>query len=152
MKRLILIYFGITTLLSAEQQILAPISTGDLVDKITILQVKEQKIQDPEKLRNITYELSLLQKTLQESVPVNSQLEQLMHELFQTNQTLWNTEDAIRAKEAKKEFDKEFIEIARSVYMHNRERHRIKRVINEKTGSPIMEEKQYTGAFFTDLT
>jgi hypothetical protein len=125
------------------QEITAPISIGDLIDKITILQVKLEKITDPEKLQHIAHELELLSTTLTH-IPQSPELNECMQQLHIINRTLWDIENAIRAKEAAQIFDTEFIELARSVYLNNGQRHAIKRTINMLTGSEIIEEKQYT--------
>ena len=104
---------------------------GELVDKITILQIKSENIKDPEKLKNIRTELETLLKTLEENVPASEKLEALKEKLLEINKQLWDIEDAIRDKERDKCFDKEFIEIARSVYYTNDERCRVKRKIND---------------------
>lgn len=129
---------------NAAWEVSAPLSIGDLYDKITILQVKKIKITDPEKLKNIELELILLQETLQSAVVQSPELDELSKELREVNAKLWEIEDSIRAKEAKQEFDEAFIQIARSVYINNGIRHDLKRKINEFTGSTIKEEKQYT--------
>jgi hypothetical protein len=122
---------------------MAPISIGDLVDKITILQVKLEKITDPQKRMHISNELEKLIATLT-LIPQATELEPLMQQLKAINSTLWDIENAIRAKEAHQEFDTEFIEIARGVYLNNGKRHDLKRTINLLTNSEIIEEKQYT--------
>jgi hypothetical protein len=121
----------------------APISIGDLVDKITILQVKLEYISDPDKREHIAHELALLLTELQ-SIDQSLQLQEYMKQLYHVNRTLWNSENAIRAKEAQHIFDEEFIELARNVYLNNGKRHNLKRIINIATGSDIIEEKQYT--------
>ena len=122
----------------------APLSIGDLVDKITILQVKLKKLDDPVKKSNASFELEQLKKIMKEYVRITKQFEKLMKELHAINHKLWEIEDAIRAKEAKKEFDQEFITLARNVYINNGKRHELKRAINLLTNSRIIEEKQYT--------
>jgi hypothetical protein len=124
-------------------EIKVPLSIGDLIDKITILQVKLEKISDPNKIEHISHELDLLLKTLENHVPHSPQLEELSAALHEINRTLWDIEDGTRTKEAKQEFDQDFIELARSVYINNGYRHALKREINILTGSDIIEEKQY---------
>ena len=124
--------------------ITAEIAIGELIDKITILEIKLENINDPEKLKNVKRELESLRVTYNFHIMQSDKLKQLKEKLKYINKKLWNIEDAIRAKEAKKQFDNEFIELARSVYFTNDERCRIKREINELAGSNIMEEKSYT--------
>ena len=133
---------------NAPEKITAPVSTGELMDKITILEIKTERITDSQKQNNAAFELRSLKDALDETAlitpEIEMQLEELTEQLLEVNKKLWDIENAIRAKEAKKEYDEEFIEIARSVFINNRERHRLKREINEVTGSTIIEEKQYT--------
>ena len=121
-----------------------PISPGELLDKITILEIKTEQIQDKDKLSNIKSELKLLNKTWEKSnLDSVNHLQKLKQELKNNNQQLWEIEDKIRIKEANKEFDQEFIELARSVYVQNDKRAATKRKINEQLGSHIIEEKSY---------
>ena len=124
--------------------ITAEIAVGELIDKITILQIKLERIKDPAKLKNITLEYSLLSQTLSLNVPLSDELSTLIEQLLATNKKLWDIENAIRQKEADKEFDDGFIQLARSVYINNRERARIKQLINIFVGSHLTEEKEYT--------
>jgi Family of unknown function (DUF6165) len=117
------------------------ISTGELVDKMTILEIKLERISDPEKLRNIRREYDMLGQAL-EKAGIARDSEQFL-ELKSVNLELWQIEDRIRAKEKAKEFDAEFIELARSVYFANDRRSDIKRSINLATGSSILEEKHH---------
>src|SRR5260221_5636264 len=116
----------ITILLSTCQaycnKICAEISCGELIDKITILKIKSERITDQEKLQNVLTELEALQKTCDEYIGKHEEVEQLQQILQEINQALWDIEDAIRVKERNKEFDDEFIEIARSVYITNDKR------------------------------
>ncbi len=130
---------------SAQQSttISTPVSVGELIDKITILELKQLNIDDEKKLQNIEHELELLLKTYQEHVIPTNRIEQLRTELYNTNKQLWDIEDAIRDKERAKEFDNDFIAIARSVYICNDKRCHIKRLINQTTQSNIVEEKSY---------
>lgn len=127
----------------ATQQLTAPISIGELIDKITILQIKLKKIRDPQKLQHVFYEAQVLDAAYKLHVPSSPQLLSLIEKLRAVNEKLWAIEDALRAKEALQEFDSEFIELARSVYFTNDERGRLKLQINELTGSKLVEEKQY---------
>ncbi|MCB1586096.1 MAG: hypothetical protein KDI52_07440 [Xanthomonadales bacterium] len=121
----------------------APVSFGELLDKITILEIKAKHISDAEKLKNVNHELSILTQTWQENVESNSQLYDLKSQLTKVNQDLWDIEDAIRMKEMKKEFDDEFIQIARSVYFQNDKRAAVKKEVNALLGSDLTEEKSY---------
>ena len=119
-----------------------PISPGELLDKITILEIKSKHITDDTKLANVKTELELLSDIWDKTSP-NSELDQLKEELRANNQALWDIEDKIRIKEANKEFDQVFIELARSVYIQNDKRAETKKKINLKLGSVIIEEKSY---------
>ncbi len=121
----------------------AEVSFGELIDKITILQIKQRKMTDPEKLKNVTYELETLCATLALQINPCEKLQQLTHQLETVNELLWDIEDRIREKEFRKEFDDVFIALARSVYITNDRRAAIKRQINELLGSMIIEEKMY---------
>lgn len=124
-------------------QITVAVAPGELIDKITILEIKSERIQDPEKLKNINFELSLLVKTWKESEYAATDISTEQAALKSINEKLWQIEDDIRIKESKGQFDSEFIELARSVYISNDERARIKRVINTMLGSNLVEEKSY---------
>ena len=119
----------------------APISLGELVDKITILRIKNRNITDPLKLENVQRELVELGGVLSKAEAPDILLE--FQSLENVNAELWDIEDNIRVKESKKEFDQEFIELARSVYITNDKRAKIKRDINLKVGSDLIEEKSY---------
>ena len=119
------------------------ISVGELLDKITILQIKLARITAPDKLRNIRMELRALSKIWQASAYARVDLDAEIAGLKEVNERLWEIEDAIRDKERDARFDREFIELARSVYLNNDQRARIKRAINAKTGSELVEEKSY---------
>ena len=114
------------------------VSNGEVVDKITILKIKLDKIKDSDKLENIKKEYRILSPYM-ESFEVRREFENL-HAI---NFLLWEVEDNIREKEKIEEFDEEFISLARQVYRLNDERARIKKTINEKTGSELIEEKSY---------
>jgi hypothetical protein len=120
-----------------------PVSWGELLDKITILEIKAERLSVPGARRNAVHELALLRAELATDVP--PRLAALRGQLAAVNRRLWDTEDAIRRKEAGQAFDAAFIELARAVYRCNDERSRIKRAINELLGSEIIEEKQYVG-------
>ena len=128
---------------STEQSIpaiLAPISLGELIDKITILQIKEQHLQGPA-LKNTKKELNALETTLKH-LQLNIDYA-LIQRLKEVNKELWQIEDDIRAQESSKNFTETFIRLARSVYQQNDLRAAIKREINIAYGSPLMEEKSY---------
>ena len=120
-----------------------PISWGELLDKITILQIKLENLISQEVLNNVAWELKQLQSIFFQSCPKAIKPKQLELELKKINQRLWDIEDKIRDKEKHKSFDDEFIQLARSVYITNDERSRIKRRINETFGSDLIEEKSY---------
>ena len=119
----------------------APISIGELVDKITILEIKKNKLQNS-KLENVLKELSFLRKLMEKhQIEIT---DDLFTQLKEINLTLWNIEDQIRIKEKNKEFDNIFIELARSVYFKNDKRAEIKKSINLLSNSEITEEKFYS--------
>lgn len=124
-------------------EILTPISAGELIDKITILSLKAEKIMDAAKLANVNYELAALMKTRQEHIPETAKLSELHDKLYEINADLWVIEDDIRACESKGDFGITFIALARSVYVTNDERAQVKRDINSLLGSKIVEEKSY---------
>lgn len=120
-----------------------PISPGELIDKITILQIKSDRMSDAVKVANVRVELGLLQSTWQSSPHAAHDIQKEWNDLRRINEALWDIEDKIRDKERDQQFDKEFIELARAVYVTNDERAAVKRVINTKLGSRIVEEKSY---------
>ena len=120
-----------------------PMSVGELLDKITILEIKSEKINDVEKLKNINHELKLLTDTWIETGLSNEQTEALKNDLKTVNLRLWAIEDDIRIKEKNRQFDDEFIKLARSVYYENDDRANVKKAINLLTGSELVEEKSY---------
>lgn len=124
-------------------QPLVPISSGELLDKISILRIKDERIEDLEQLQNVRHELRLLQKAVEALPATEDQVEDWLEELVEVNGQLWEIEDDIRACEAAEDFGPRFIELARSVYRTNDVRARIKREINEATGSDLVEEKSY---------
>lgn len=122
--------------------ITVPISVGELLDKITILEIKKEKIKNIENLICVNFELDcLLEKS--KDVLVNSQIVDLFEQLVRVNRELWEIEDNIRKKEKNQEFDDEFINIARSVYKINDQRFKLKNKINEITNSKIKEQKNH---------
>jgi hypothetical protein len=123
--------------------IMAPISAGELVDKITILRVKAQRIGDPAKEANVRKELAMLEAIAADALPASTEIERLTGELAAVNGALWDIEDGKRDCERRQEFGDRFVQLARSVYIENDRRAAIKRAINEAAGSDIVEEKSY---------
>jgi len=124
-------------------QISVPVSYGELIDKITILEIKAARISDSAKLSNVRVELDLLDTTWRDDAAAGRDIAAERAQLRAVNEALWDIEDRIRVKEKDKAFDAEFIELARSVYIRNDERAQVKRAINEKLGSTLVEEKSY---------
>ena len=122
---------------------LIPISWGELFDKITILQIKLENLQEKNALKNVKLEHDQLFSIFNQFFLENTIANELINDLKLINQKLWNIEDLIRDKEKNKIFDEKFIELARKVYFTNDDRSRIKRSINETFGSEIVEEKSY---------
>ena len=122
-----------------------PISWGELFDKITILQIKNENLTSQDALKNVEWELKQLQTTLIKNFSQDVEVKHLETELRKINKKLWDIEDRIRDKERNTSFDDEFIQLARSVYIVNDERSRIKRRINEIFESEFVEEKSYSG-------
>ena len=123
--------------------IAVPISPGELIDKITICQIKTERMTDAAKLRNVNHELSLLLASQAESVPASAELSELTTKLKAINEKLWVIEDDIRDCERHKDFGPRFIELARAVYFSNDIRATLKRHINDLLNSPLVEEKSY---------
>jgi len=131
-------------------QILIPASAGELVDKITILEIKKSRIKDRSKLKYVNKELGLLKNSLDEILKQNknltTKLAVLKKKLKAINTSLWDTENVIRGLEAKKDFGSKFIQFARSVYITNDKRSEVKAEINKLFGPAALNEaKQYTG-------
>ncbi|HSZ09653.1 MAG TPA: DUF6165 family protein [Steroidobacteraceae bacterium] len=124
-------------------EITVPISPGELLDKITILRIKSTRMSDTAKLANVRRELQALEETWRRSAYAKSGIEAEVNALLEVNERLWVIEDGIRDKERAKAFDADFIKLARAVYFENDERAAIKRRINTKLGSSIVEEKSY---------
>ena len=124
-------------------EILVPVSFGELLDKIAILQIKSERMRDEAKLSNVRKELSALEQTWMAHPAVGGDIVKLRADLKAVNERLWVIEDDIRIKERAQAFDDEFIRLARSVYIENDERARIKRNINTALGSAYVEEKSY---------
>jgi hypothetical protein len=125
------------------QDILVPISPGELLDKITILRIKSARMSDAAKLANVRHELQLLEATWARSVPAGVDLAADERALESVNASLWDIEDQIREEEAARRFGARFIELARAVYVTNDERAAIKKRINAALGSALIEEKSY---------
>jgi tetratricopeptide (TPR) repeat protein len=136
--------FGAAQSSKSPLSVFTEVQIGELIDKITILQIKSERIKDATKLKNINAELKTLMDDCKKNVPQTEQLLKLWNELKDVNEKLWVIEDDIRDKEKAREFDQKFVEIARSVYYTNDERCRIKREINMLLGSRLMEEKSYS--------
>ena len=124
-------------------QLQVPVSVGEVLDKITILQIKLVHISDAAKRANIQNELDALLPLVAGDAFITDQMQGLMAELKSVNKALWDIEDDIREKEAAKSFDAEFIRLARAVYVTNDKRAEIKKQINLATGSALVEEKSY---------
>ncbi len=124
-------------------EIKVAISPGELLDKITILRIKSERMSDPGKLSNVRLELRSLEETWNASAYARINLEADVEALLRVNERLWVIEDDIRDKEREQAFDAEFVRLARAVYFENDERAAIKRRINTTLGSSIVEEKSY---------
>lgn len=120
-----------------------PVSPGEFLDKLVILEIKSQRIGDPAKLANVTRELELLRATWAASPLAARDVAAPLARLREVNEALWEVEDRLRDKEAAHAFDDEFVELARSVYRHNDRRAAIKRELNLALGSDLIEEKSY---------
>jgi chorismate mutase len=124
-------------------EILIPISPGELLDKITILQIKSERITDATKVANVKTELGMLEQVWSEAVSDDEQIRALKRELKSINEALWEIEDDIRDEERNRRFGERFIELARAVYVTNDERGNAKKKVNLHLNSSIVEEKSY---------
>ncbi len=124
-------------------EISVPVSPGELLDKITILRIKSSRMSDAKKVANVRIELKVLEETWSASAYAKADIAADVTALLLVNERLWVIEDNIRDKERAQEFDADFIRLARAVYFENDERAAIKRRINSKLGSAIVEEKSY---------
>jgi len=124
-------------------EILIPISPGELLDKITILQIKSERITDATKVANVKTELGMLEQVWSEAVSDDEQIRALKRELKSVNEALWEIEDDIRDEERNRRFGERFIELARAVYVTNDERANAKKKVNLHLNSSIVEEKSY---------
>ena len=127
---------------SPPQDILVPISVGELIDKIVILEIKSERIRNTNQLANVANELGALRAVRLGDVD-RAQLDALSAELKRVNARLWDVEDAIRECDASGDFGADFVELARAVYRLNDERARLKKAINVLSGSRLVEEKSY---------
>ncbi len=125
-------------------KILVEVSVGELLDKISILEIKQEKIKDPEKLKFINEEHSILKDELNNNVKSDQKLNELFESLKQINSKLWVIEDDKRQCEKEKDFTEAFIKLSRNVHFLNDDRAKIKLEINNHTGSKIKEIKEYT--------
>ncbi|HXA48579.1 MAG TPA: DUF6165 family protein [Burkholderiaceae bacterium] len=123
--------------------IYAPVSVGELLDKITILEIKSTRISDATKKMNVDKELSQLRSIVDASMQLDAEAVRIVGELKEVNSLLWDIEDAIRNCERHKDFGDKFVELARSVYLQNDQRALLKKQLNELTGSELVEEKSY---------
>jgi hypothetical protein len=127
----------------SAQAISVAISPGELLDKISILEIKSERILDAGKLRNIQAELAALTAARDQSIPPSEEISALTRELKQVNEVIWDAEDFLRGREQAKMFEAQFIEIARSIYRNNDRRSAIKRQINDRLAAQFIEEKQH---------
>ena len=125
-------------------KIIVEVSIGELLDKISILEIKQEKIKDPEKLKFISNEYSILKKQLEDNIKSDDKLDGLYKSLKEINSKLWVIEDEKRQCEKDKDFGKKFIKLSRDVHFLNDDRAKIKLEINNHTGSRIKEIKEYT--------
>jgi hypothetical protein len=124
-------------------QIRVPVSVGELVDKLVILEIKAERIADQAKRANVVHERDLLRDTVANEVPGSARLNELTAALKQVNEELWVIEDDIRDCERNRDFGTRFVELARAVYVTNDKRAALKKDINLLVGSDIVEEKSY---------
>lgn len=125
------------------QDIMVPVSPGELIDKITILRLKAERISDAAKLANVRHELALLTDLAAKAIPPSAALRALEADLHAINANLWDIEDAIRAADAQGDFGAGFIALGQAVYRTNDRRAVVKKLINQLLGSAIIEEKSY---------
>ena len=123
--------------------ITVPVSYGEVIDKITILEIKSERIADPDKVKNVRNELQLLERTWTDAIQGKADISDARARLKAVNEDLWEIEDNIRVSESQKDFGDEFIKLARAVYVTNDRRADIKKEINLALGSELVEEKSY---------
>ena len=121
-----------------------PVSPGELLDKISILEIKQSRLKSDEQLTHVQHELDMLNRVRSENLETKSPLTTLMEELKRINLELWEIEDDIRLREREEDFGETFVALARAVYIKNDARSAVKRRINDLLESPIVEEKSYT--------
>ena len=126
-----------------SKKILSEISAGELLDKISILEIKLEKIENKASLNEVNKEYKILKESEKLNIEITEQIEKLFKDIKEINKNLWDIEDKIRICEKNKDFDKNFIELARGVYLNNDKRSKIKSEINKILGSNIREIKQY---------
>lgn len=126
-----------------SNHIQVPCAPGELLDKISILEIKSERIVDANKLTNVKTELNLLTEIREQNIPQTDELEELYSDLKSINETLWDIEDDIRLCERQNDFSSRFVELARSVYITNDKRADLKKQINLLLNSVIIEEKSY---------
>ncbi len=124
-------------------ELMTPVSPGELLDKLTILDIKSERMSDAEKLANVAHEKKLLENVWRDSLLETDEIVRLRAQLKTINEQLWEIEDAIREEERAGRFGDRFIELARAVYVTNDRRAAVKKAINEALGSKIVEEKSY---------
>ena len=129
--------------MNSANKIFAEISVGELLDKISILEIKQKNIKDEQKIKIISKELESLNYSLKNNVHINDEIKSLYKDLKKINITLWNIEDGKRDCERNGDFGEKFIQLARSVYIENDQRAKIKNKINKISGSNISEVKSY---------
>jgi len=129
--------------MNSANKIFAEISVGELLDKISILEIKQKNLKDAEKTKIVTKELGSLNNTLKNDVSITDEIKSLYNDLKSINLKLWDIEDGKRECERNKDFGEKFIELARSVYIENDNRAKIKNKINQLSGSNISEVKSY---------
>jgi len=125
------------------ENIMVPASPGEVLDKITILEIKSERMTDPQQLANVRVELELLRETWAAAITQDDTVRDLHAQLREINEALWEIEDRIRDKERAGEFDQRFVELARAVYFTNDRRSALKKRLNLHLGSRIIEEKSY---------
>ncbi len=125
------------------QDLLVPVAPGELIDKLTILRLKSERIEDEAKLRNVRHEQKVLMDVVEAQVAVDAPLQTLWDQLYAINAKLWEIEDDIRICERNSDFGDTFIRLARAVYVTNDKRAAVKKEINLHLGSAIIEEKSY---------
>lgn len=123
--------------------LLIELSPGELIDRLSILTIKSERIVHPAKRAHVLLELQQLQDLARTKLPATLELRSLAADLRIVNETLWDVEDALRRHELRQDFGQEFVELARSVYRHNDRRAALKRQINDLLGSSLFEEKSY---------